>query len=97
MVSKFLLWRVIMCLLEDHDGLSKIKQMMIISEERYTLGSLIKLVKSLVVGLMRLIWSCFLVCLPSTLLIHLHHLMHKRYADLLNSTPKTFLALIWLG
>jgi orotidine-5'-phosphate decarboxylase len=75
MVSKLLLWKVIMCCMEDEDGLPKIKWVIITSEEKYILESLIKLVKSLIIDLMRLIWSCFLVCRPSFLPTHLHPLM----------------------
>src|SRR5436189_5689304 len=80
-VSKFLLWRIIMCLMENQHDMPETKQMMTTSEEKYILVSLIRLVKSLITGLMRLIWSCFLVCQPSILLIHLLLLMHRRYAD----------------
>jgi len=50
-----------MFLKEDQDGLLQTKQMMTILEGKYILALLIKLVKSLILGLMRLIWSCFLV------------------------------------
>jgi hypothetical protein len=66
-----------MCLMEDEDGLPKIKQMMITSEEKYILESLIKLSKSLIIDFMRLILSCFLVCRPSILPNHLHPLTHR--------------------
>ena len=69
MVLKFLLWMVLMCLMENQRGMPvpETKQMMTISEEKYTLVSLIKLVKSLIIGLMRSIWSYSLVCQPSVL------------------------------
>uniref|UniRef100_A0A0A9DYN0 Uncharacterized protein n=1 Tax=Arundo donax TaxID=35708 RepID=A0A0A9DYN0_ARUDO len=61
---KFLKWMIIMCLLEDQLGLFQSKQMMITLEEKYILASLIELFKSLILGLMRLIWSYFLVWKP---------------------------------
>jgi hypothetical protein len=61
MASKFRLWMVIMCLLEDHLGFLQSKQMMITLEDKSILTSLIELVKSLIIDLMRLKWSCFLV------------------------------------
>ncbi len=83
MVFKFLLWMVIMCHMENQQGMlmPETKQMMTTPEEKYILVSLIKLVKSLIIGLMRLIWSYSLVCRPSILQTHLLLLMHKRYAD----------------
>jgi hypothetical protein len=72
-----------MCLMEDQLGLRETKQMMMTSEEKYIFGLLIKLVKSLTIALMRLIWNYFLVCRPSTLQTHLHLLMHRSYVDLL--------------
>jgi hypothetical protein len=61
MASKFHLWMVIMCLLEEHLGFLQSKQMMITLEDKSILASLIELVKSLILDLMRLTWSCFLV------------------------------------
>ena len=51
-----------MSLIEDHIGIMKYKQMMIVIEEKYILVSLIKPFKSLTIGLMRLIRSCLFVC-----------------------------------
>ena len=62
---------------------------------KYLLGLLIISVKSLTIDLMRLIWSCFLVCQPSVLLILLLFLRHKSYVGLLISTLMTSLSCIW--
>src|SRR6266540_2573585 len=88
MVLKFLLWMIIMYHMENRQGMlvPETKQMMTTSEEKYILVSLIKLVKSLIIGLMRLIWSYSLVCRLSILQTYLLLLMHKRYADWLSST-----------
>jgi hypothetical protein len=59
------------------------------------LGIVDQIFKSLIIGLMRSIWSCFLVCwhwVPST---HLLLLMHTRYANLLISTPMILKPKIW--
>jgi hypothetical protein len=47
------------------------KEVMDTLEEKYILVSLIKLVKSLIISLMRLIWSYSFVCRPSILQTHL--------------------------
>ena len=74
-----------MCLMEDEDGLPKIKKMRITSEDhKYISESLIKLVRSLIIDLMRLIWSYFLVCRHSIQPTHSLPLMHKRYVKLLS-------------
>ena len=64
MVSKFLLWMMLMCLMENQQGMPvpETKKMMTILEEKCTSVSLIKLVKSLIIGLMRSTWSYSLVC-----------------------------------
>jgi hypothetical protein len=54
MASKFHLWMIIMCLLEDHLGFLHSKQMMITLEGKSILASLIKYLKSLILDLMRL-------------------------------------------
>jgi hypothetical protein len=61
MTSKFHLWMVIMCLLKDHLGFMQSKQMMITLEDKSIFASLIGYLKSLILDLMRLTWSCFLV------------------------------------
>jgi hypothetical protein len=61
MVSKFHLWMIIMCLLEDHLDFLQSKLMMITLKDKFILASLIEYLKSLILDLMRLTWSCFLV------------------------------------
>jgi hypothetical protein len=75
-----------MCLMENQQGMPmpETKQMMTILEGKYTLVSLIKLVKSLTIDLMRLIWSYSLVCRPLVLPTPLLILMHRRHADWLD-------------
>jgi hypothetical protein len=73
---------------------SRPQKMMITLEEKFILGLLIKLFKSLIIALMRSIWSCFLVWRLSVPPTNLPLLMHARYIDLLSSTPMIFKAKI---
>lgn len=66
-----------MCLMEDQRGLFNPKQTRTTLEEKFILESLIKLVKSLIIDLMRSIWSCFLVCQLCILRTPLLLLMRK--------------------